>query len=361
MTRQCHADCVTVVDVFQLLCILVGIVLLASFHSQQTTCITIDVVSALVTGSNVLHRRPINSWAGLAPTPAVGVPSLECSLAVPWTPTHQNHDSLLTVFTAFSAFPLDCGKCGDDVSCLNAHVFANTTNSAGANCGPLSLQTISGTPNRAYTSFFSRMTFLEHGNFDVVAVVFNDDNRLRPCSSHRSTPIFAHGRLETSCCMVGSLPGESWCARQMSHFDTYSLTSVDIRGQYSVSRIRRAHPSMSMCAEWATISSSLRFDTGTTNRCRLKITMSSSLESKYGRTHSGTSDLSSGHPCWMTLRKCCITGSFADANCSCRHRSSVTGSDDLWSTLTFLCYFTSDHLWQVDSGQRVCQEHRFSS
>ena len=47
----------------------------------------------------------------------------------------------LTVSTASSTSPLDCGKKGLLVVCLKPHSFAKLVNSADAYCGPLSLLT----------------------------------------------------------------------------------------------------------------------------------------------------------------------------------------------------------------------------
>ena len=54
--------------------------------------------------------------------------------------------NVLAVFTALSAIPLDCGKCGLVVTWLNIHCCENSANSADVNCGPLSVITMSGIP-----------------------------------------------------------------------------------------------------------------------------------------------------------------------------------------------------------------------
>ena len=67
-------------------------------------------------GSSVLQRRPKNRCAGLVPMPSVGV-FLQLSSAKNSDSPDARHfvKSLFTVFTAFSAFPFDCGYRGDDV------------------------------------------------------------------------------------------------------------------------------------------------------------------------------------------------------------------------------------------------------
>ena len=114
---------------------------------------------ASVTGSSVLQCLPMRRWAGLVPTPSVGV------LRQSRSARHSDPpDALLlvkrrlTVLTAFSAFPLDCGYRGDDVTCLKDQTFANLANSSDANWGPLSVTKVSGTPYRENTIFISLMT-----------------------------------------------------------------------------------------------------------------------------------------------------------------------------------------------------------
>ena len=62
------------------------------------------------TGSKVLQRQPKRLCAGLVPTPSVGV-FRQSSRArySDWPDALHFLKRRLTVYTAFSAFPLDCG------------------------------------------------------------------------------------------------------------------------------------------------------------------------------------------------------------------------------------------------------------
>ena len=90
------------------------------------------------------------------PMPAVGV---LCQSRSAWNSDPPNNlhsaNNLFTVWTAFSTLPFDCGYVGEEILCTNIQIFANTLNSADANCGLLSITSVSGMPDWANIAFSS--------------------------------------------------------------------------------------------------------------------------------------------------------------------------------------------------------------
>ena len=105
-----------------------------SSASARTDC---GLSSSLAVGSCVLYRRPNNRWAGLVPIASVGV-FLSARTA--------RYMSPLLSFTAASALPLVFWCPGLPVRCSKPHSFAKLINFLHANCGPLSLITMSRIP-----------------------------------------------------------------------------------------------------------------------------------------------------------------------------------------------------------------------
>ena len=126
--------------------------------SVGTDC---DFSSSLVVRSCVLHHRPSDPWAGLVPIDSVGVfrcantaryRSLLVSLAF--------HRSRLASLTAASALPFVCWCPGLPGLCSKSHSLAKLLNFSQANCGPLSLMTMSGMPCLAKWHFSFLMMVL---------------------------------------------------------------------------------------------------------------------------------------------------------------------------------------------------------
>ena len=100
-----------------------------------------------------------------------------------------------------------------------------------------------------------------------------------------------------SCCLIGSLIGESRCVRHISTHILEALLSC---------AASRACPAYAECSGlncyWHNQQIALENE-------RIFSMVNSSRESKYGRTHSGTSTLFAGHPCRIMSRSFCITRS----------------------------------------------------
>ena len=106
--------------------------------------------NASVVGSEVRVRRPTNLWTGEVPKPSLGVlRHAKSAISGSCRPSRAFVNRDLHVFTAFSAYPLDCGNRGLYVICSNFHASANSFNSRLANSGPLSVMTMDGIPCRA--------------------------------------------------------------------------------------------------------------------------------------------------------------------------------------------------------------------
>ena len=115
-----------------------------SSASARTDC---GLSSSLVVGSCVSYRRPNNRWAGLVPIASVGV-FLSARTARYMSPllSFALRRSRFASFTAASALPLVFWCPGLPVRCSKPHSFAKLVNFSQANCGPLSLITMSGIP-----------------------------------------------------------------------------------------------------------------------------------------------------------------------------------------------------------------------
>ena len=74
-----------------------------------------------------LATRHINRWAGLVPISSVGVLHQSSKARnSDWPDSKHVVKIHLTVFTAFSALPLDWRWYGEDVLSVNIHVLSNT-------------------------------------------------------------------------------------------------------------------------------------------------------------------------------------------------------------------------------------------
>ena len=117
--------------------------------------------SSLVVGSCVLHRQLSNLWVGLVPMDSVGV--FRCAR----TARYRSPPVALAFcrrcfasLTAASALPFVYWCPRLPGRCLKPHSLAKLLNFSQANCGPLSLMTMSGIPCLAKWHFSFFMTVL---------------------------------------------------------------------------------------------------------------------------------------------------------------------------------------------------------
>ena len=110
--------------------------------------------------------------------------------------------SCFATFTAASTLPFVCWCPGLPVRCSKPHSLAKLANFSQANCGPLSLITMSGIPCLAkwHFNFFMTVLAFVSGMLSISQKFEKQSTTIRyslPSMVYRSVPIFSHWRSAT--------------------------------------------------------------------------------------------------------------------------------------------------------------------